>query len=87
MLLGACGTASQDASSLVIRAENDAARRAKRAPACPTPTSNQKIESIAAYLKKAEATDSGLNTLATEWERLDEGARVCRTGRVSPNPQ
>lgn len=44
---------------------------------CPWPTPRPKLEIIADYLNRAPA-DPGLDTLATEWERLDEGARICR---------
>lgn len=55
--------------------------RAKRAPACPTPTPNAKAATIAGYIESAQPAP-GLDTLSTEWERLDDGARACRTGRA-----
>lgn len=55
--------------------------RAKRAPACPTPTSDVKALAIAGYIEGAPPA-RGLDTLSTEWERLDDGARACRTGRA-----
>lgn len=47
---------------------------------CPAPTPAAKLAPIAAYLEKA-GPDDGLDVLATEWERLDEGARLVRRGR------
>jgi hypothetical protein len=45
---------------------------------CPTPTSSDRLDRIAAELAKALRDGAALNTLATEWERLDEAARACR---------
>jgi hypothetical protein len=44
---------------------------------CPAPTAPAKLGAILTYLEKA-SSDPGLDALATEWERLDEGARVSR---------
>jgi hypothetical protein len=44
---------------------------------CPTPTPRERLPAIAGYLERA-APDPGLDALATEWERLDEGALRCR---------
>lgn len=51
--------------------------RAALAPACPTPTARARLEAIAGYLEAAPPA-AGLDALATEWERLDDGARACR---------
>ena len=45
---------------------------------CPWPTPRAKLEVISDYLDRAPA-DKGLDTLATEWERLDNGATICRS--------
>lgn len=55
-------------------------RIAAIAPRCPTPTDDTKAGKIATYLEVA-TEDPGLDVLATEWERLDNGARICRTGK------
>ena len=47
------------------------------APICPTPTSDGNARQIAGYLESAPPA-AGLDVLATEWERLDDGARICR---------
>lgn len=44
---------------------------------CPMPTPQAKLRLIADYLSDAPPS-KGLDTLATEWERLDEGARKAR---------
>lgn len=60
--------------------EADRIRREKRAPACPTETTDHKALAIAGFLERSQA-DPGLDVLAVEWERLNDGARICRTGR------
>jgi hypothetical protein len=47
---------------------------------CPAPTAGAVLPAIADYLDRA-ADDPGLDALASEWERLDEGARIARGGR------
>lgn len=54
--------------------------RAGLARACPTPTPTPRLEVIADYLEHADPSP-GLDALATEWERLDEGARAARSPR------
>jgi hypothetical protein len=88
-LLGGCVTASPPGNNLVFQAtpkapapQAEAERRAKRAPACPAQTDDAKAERILGYLEKA-LPDPGLDTLATEWERLNDGAGVCRSGVAS----
>lgn len=44
---------------------------------CPLPTPRPRLEAILEYLEGAEPS-AGLNVLATEWERLDEGVRKAR---------
>lgn len=68
MLLVACATASMP---VVVADEG------KLADIVPLPTPPDKLQSIANYLEKAPA-DPGLDVLATEWERLDEGVRIAR---------
>jgi len=65
----------------VTAADAKATRQAALAPICPTPTPDDKAGAIAGYLEAAPPA-AGLDTLATEWERLDDGARVCRTGKA-----
>lgn len=64
---------------------NEATTKEKRiasmASTCPTPTSGEKVERVAAYLERTKP-DANLDVLATEWERLDDGARTCRTGKA-----
>ncbi|KAB2762450.1 hypothetical protein F9L00_09025 [Brucella anthropi] len=44
---------------------------------CPAPTPTARQKAILDYLDKA-APSTGLDVLATEWERLDEGVRKAR---------
>lgn len=44
---------------------------------CPMPTPATKLELILEYLETSPPS-AGLNALATEWERLDEGVRRAR---------
>lgn len=60
-----------------VTAYRPVAEPAELARACPAPTAPAKMAAILTYLEKA-SPDPGLNALATEWERLDEGARVSR---------
>lgn len=55
--------------------------RAKVARACPTPTPVKSLPAIERELVAAIAAGAAPDTLATEWERLDEGARKC-AGRL-----
>lgn len=48
------------------------------AAACPTPTPDARKIIIADELEAAIPTGRPPNVLAEEWERLDEGARICR---------
>jgi hypothetical protein len=45
---------------------------------CPMPTPPDRLEAIAEYLDTAQPS-RGLDVLATEWERLDEGVRKARS--------
>ncbi|SPL65330.1 hypothetical protein OHAE_1197 [Ochrobactrum soli] len=45
--------------------------------ACPAPTPASRQQAILDYLEQA-APSKDLDVLATEWERLDEGARRAR---------
>jgi hypothetical protein len=51
------------------------------APACPTPTDAERLRAIEAEIEEAIKAGASPDTLATEWERLDEAARICRKGR------
>ena len=44
---------------------------------CPAPTPPARLEAIADFLEVAPPSP-GLDVLATEWERLDQGARKAR---------
>lgn len=46
---------------------------------CPTETSTANQQKILDYLDRAPK-DSGLDTLSTEWFRLNDGSSICRTG-------
>ena len=48
------------------------------APACPTPSSAAKLRAIEAEIEAAIRAGAAPDALATEWERLDEAARICR---------
>lgn len=48
------------------------------APACPMPTAGGKLRAIEAELDAAIKAGASPDTLATEWERLDDAARICR---------
>ncbi|WKC25129.1 hypothetical protein QTJ18_14165 [Rhizobium sp. SSA_523] len=69
MWLAGCVSASGPVASAV-----DLAR------VCPAPTSAAKQQAILRYLEGAEPSPD-LDALATEWERLDEGARKARGER------
>jgi hypothetical protein len=51
------------------------------APACPTPTDAARLRAIEAEIERAIKVAVSPDTLATEWERLDEAARICRKAR------
>lgn len=87
MSLAACATDTTDWGVVATRAPltakaagADEIRRAKRAPACPMPTTRQKSLAIASYIDAAPP-GAGLDVIATEWERLNDGAVICRTGK------
>jgi hypothetical protein len=48
------------------------------APICPTPTPGSKITIIASELEAAINAGVPPDTLAAEWERLQEGAMSCK---------
>lgn len=85
--LAGCASGSLvDATRPVSRGEAKEKRQAALAPACPTPTPDSKAAKIATYIERAKP-DPNLDVFATEWERLDDGARACRTGKAPPpNP-
>lgn len=53
------------------------ADRSSLAQVCPMPTPEGRLVQILDYLESAPASP-GLDVLATEWERLDDGAQTCR---------
>lgn len=76
MSLAGCTTTSS--LNLPATGQADKAARVKaEAPRCPTPTDGKKKATIAKYLDKA-VPDPGLDTLSTEWERLNDGSQICR---------
>lgn len=48
------------------------------APACPSPTSAAKLRAIEAEIEAAIKAGASPDALATEWERLDGAAKICR---------
>jgi hypothetical protein len=56
--------------------------KAAFAPACPTPTAAVKLRAIEAEIERAIKAGAAPDTLATEWERLDQAAMICRKGRA-----
>lgn len=75
--LAGCVGASVTAPALT---GNPQAIAAKLARACPTPTPAMKLNAIADELAALAARGdiAAVDVLASEWERLDEGARTCR---------
>lgn len=73
MSLAGCVSASR--SPVLDSRAGDIGRQIGRA--CPTPTDIERMKRIATYLETAPQGE-GLDDLATEWERLDAGARACR---------
>lgn len=65
-----------DSKRLAIREGTQA--RGAIAPACSTPTNRDKQVTIAGEIDGAIKAGASIDTLATEWERLDEAARTCR---------
>ncbi len=74
MCLTACATATPGNSA----ADAQRAPRKVLAPLCPLPTPPAKIAGIERELVAAIAANASPDTLATEWERLDAAARICR---------
>lgn len=68
MLLAACVSTS---------AEKPVADKSEIARACPKSTGKDKLLAIALYLETAPESP-GLDLLATEWERLNDGAKSCK---------
>lgn len=57
------------------------ARQTSFSAACPTPTGRARLVKIKTELEATIAANAPPDTLASEWERLDAGARACRRGR------
>ena len=55
--------------------------KAAYAPACPTPTAAAKLRAIEAELDRAIKAGASPDVLASEWERLDAAAMICRRGK------
>lgn len=76
VFLGGCETFKQPALS-----GNDQSIRASLANICPTP-SNLTPEQAGQVADAMEAVPpehvAGIEILATEWDRLDAGARICK---------
>lgn len=75
MFLAGCGP--EQVKTAVLTGNREAIR-AQIARACPSPTTPERLNRIVDELRAANAAGVPPNTLATEWERLDEGARACR---------
>lgn len=73
MSLAACTTGSRDPEGVLL---NAGARIIQ--PACPTPSDKARMTRILAELDGARLKGADVSALATEWERLDAQARVCR---------
>jgi len=58
-----------------------APNRTAFAPACPTPTDAARLAAIEAEIAAAIKAGAPPDILSTEWERLDEAARICRKAR------
>lgn len=63
---------------LAISEGDKPAARATLAPICPTPTPDERLTKIAGELTAAIKAGVSPDTLAGEWERLDEASRECR---------
>lgn len=75
MFLGACASGTPLGIS---EPKTPAEARKAIAPACPTPTPASKLKSIERELEAGLKAGAALDVLASEWERLDAGSRVCR---------
>lgn len=83
-----CGTARETRetrAALTAAAPAEApsaAIRRKLAPACPTPTRWTRAERIVvATFIGLHAETPAMQLLAPEWERLNDGAKICRGGQ------
>jgi hypothetical protein len=48
---------------------------------CPTPTPQTLYDDIAGEIERGIKAGAPPDTLATEWERLNNGAQICGEGR------
>jgi hypothetical protein len=55
--------------------------RADLARVCPTPTHQTLYDDIAGEIERSTNAGAAPDTLATEWERLNNGAQICGEGR------
>jgi hypothetical protein len=79
--LAACSIGCADTATVRLALTGEAAEiRAGLARACPRPTPEKQKAAILAELESLDASGmlTRVDTLATEWERLDAGARACR---------
>lgn len=81
--LAGCETARDARAALTAAAPAPTARKAeiaaKLAPACPTPTRWTRAERlVVATFIGLHAETPAMQLLAPEWERLDDGAKLCR---------
>lgn len=73
----ACGNMATERLALIGEAPQI---RAGVARACPRPTAEKQKAAILAELESLDAAGmiARVDTLATEWERLDDGAKKCK---------
>lgn len=73
MFCAACATSPPPAGA---QAPGEA--RAAIRPACPTPSTEVAKDKIATELQRAIDAGVPTDTLAIEWARLNQAARICR---------
>jgi hypothetical protein len=81
MFLSACASPAPRSGALWKELPKQVARQTSFAPACPVPTDKAGRVLIERELVKAIGANAAPDKLATEWERLDAGAKACREGR------
>lgn len=89
MWLSACSTPPKPGAGLDVSAAGSAPPNSRKAairqdiaPSCPTPTQWTPAQraSVADFIDKT-AADPGQQLEAPELERLNDGAKICRTGK------
>jgi hypothetical protein len=74
------GCAERGAPSLYSTAAQVSVR-ADLARVCPTPTPQTLYDDIAGEIERGIKAGAAPDALATEWERLNNGAQICGEGR------